>query len=85
MHENTLNDIDHVAEIVNDRLSVLANGEDYSLVIGEMSGLKMAVLCVEDENELSYPLFIVPTTEIIASLKDPANPGQPVFQLHKAN
>jgi hypothetical protein len=84
MHENTLSDIEKVADIVNDRLSVLANGEDYALVIGEMAGLKMAVVCVEN-GEDTYPLFIVPTTEMIASLKDPASPGEPVFRLQKAN
>jgi hypothetical protein len=84
MHENTLSDIEKVADIVNDRLSVLANGEDYALVIGEMAGLKMAVVCVE-EGESTYPLFIVPTTEMIASLKDPASPGEPVFRLQNAN
>jgi len=82
MHENTLNDDAKVEALINSSISILSGNTPYTVVKTYLCERKFPLICVQ-RGELLYPLFALPTTEIIASVKD--ENGDPVFKLNQAN
>lgn len=82
MQETTLNNESAVEDLINSSITILSRGTPYTVIHANLCDRKLPLICVEREN-LLYPLFALPTTEIIASVVD--DKGDPVFRLNKAN
>lgn len=81
MQESTLNNEEAVQDLINSSVEILSN-TPYTIIHTHLCNRILPVICVEREH-LLYPLFILPTTETIASVIDDS--GDPVFRLKKAN
>ena len=82
MQESTLNDNRKVEELIDSSVTILSRGTPYMVITAHLSGRKIPLICIEEESGI-YPLFILPTTELVASVVD--DDGEPVFRLNRAN